>query len=262
MIYFIDFDRICVKTTLFCGQSFRHEQHCDTFVVFSGDKSVTVTQTKPSQLMLTDTTAELLPYWRNYFNADCNYTELIADFSLDPTLKAACEFSPGLRVLKQEPYETLISFIISQNNNIKRISGSIAKLIELYGVAALTDPAVLADAPDADLCSCGLGYRAEYVKNAAKKVKFNEIDLDELEKIGYNRAKEQLLTLKGVGEKVADCVLLFGLNKTEAFPKDVWIKRALNEFYPCGLPECVGNNAGIAQQFLFHYMRNKDNLRK
>jgi N-glycosylase/DNA lyase len=237
MEYFLKLPNIDLQTTFNCGQCFR--------------QPVNVTQAKDG-VILHNVEKSDIPYWERYFCADEDYPALIARFSADPTLRKACEFSPGIRVLRQEPFEALISFIISQNNNIKRITGIINRLC--------TDerfPAAEALA-ERNLSGLGLGYRERYVIDAAKKVKSGEISLDEIDKMDYNSAKEELLKIVGVGEKVADCVLLFGFHKTEAFPRDVWIKRVLSEFYPDGLPECISGVEGIAQQFLFHYIRNKE----
>jgi N-glycosylase/DNA lyase len=228
--------------------------------VFS-DGRTTVIQAKDGVILRGAAESEL-PYWERYFAADMDYTALIRQFSADPTLNAACRFAPGIRVLRQEPFETLISFIISQNNNIPRISGIIDKLCELAGRDDIGTPSYgKFPTPDkilsTDLSPLRAGYRTRYIIDAANKVNSGEISLDKVANLEYNEAKSELKRIIGVGEKVADCVLLFGFAKWEAFPKDVWVKRVLQQYYPCGLPECVRGFEGIAQQFLFHYAREE-----
>jgi len=249
MDYFLKLDNIDLQTTFNCGQCFRWNESKTQNGVWTDGK----TQLKQEKdgIMLLNIEKSNIPYWENYFAADTDYTALIKQFSQDSTLEAACDFAPGIRVLRQDPFETLISFIISQNNNIKRITGIINKICTNNTFPTPNELSKL------NLSEFGLGYRARYVSDAAKKVNSGEINLDEIQKMDYNRAKQELLKILGVGSKVADCVLLFGFNKYESFPKDVWIKRVLAEYYPNGLPSCITGSEGIAQQFLFHYIRSK-----
>jgi len=240
MNYFLKLGNIDLDTTFNCGQCFRRPH------------GINVSQTKDG-IILHNVKKSDIPYWERFFCADEDYSALTAKFSEDSTMKAACDFAPGLRVLRQDPFEALISFIISQNNNIKRISFIISRLCELNGEFPTAN-----ELSGLDLTTFGLGYRARYVEDAVKKVISGEINLDEIDKMDYNSAKTELLKIIGVGDKVADCVLLFGFHKLQAFPKDVWIKRVLAEYYPNGLPACIAGYEGIAQQFLFHYIRNKE----
>ena len=260
MEYFIKLEYIDLNTTFNCGQCFRWEQiqqDSDTFTGYAGNKSVTVRQGE-NGITLLDVNEVDIPFWERYFCADEDYSSLIERFCADSTLKLACEFAPGIRVLRQEPFETLISFIISQNNHIKRITGIIKDMCRQFGGNGFPTPADIAALSEGDLTQLGAGYRARYILDAAKKVNFGEIKLDEIEKMPYTVAKGELLKIIGVGEKVADCVLLFGFHKTEAFPRDVWIKRLIAEYYPDKLPDCIKGYEGIAQQFLFHYVRNNN----
>ena len=261
MEYFIEADQIDLNATFNCGQCFRWNRCQDgIYIGFVGSKTIKVRQEK-NGLTLLNTVKKDIPYWERYFCADMDYSALIKRFSEDATLKKACEFAPGIRVLRQEPYETLISFIISQNNNIKRITSIIEKICAEFGNESFSNPSVLASLSEQELTAVGAGYRARYIVDAAKKVNSGKIILDEIAKMPYNVAKGELLKIVGVGDKVADCVLLFGFNKMEAFPKDVWVKRAIAEYYPvekgfCGaLPDCTKGYEGLAQQFLFHYIR-------
>jgi N-glycosylase/DNA lyase len=236
MDYFLKLDNIDLDTTFNCGQCFRRPNN-----VIKTKDGVIIQNVKKSDTK----------YWDRYFCADEDYPAIIRQISQDSTMKAACDFAPGLRVLRQDHFEALISFIISQNNNIKRISSIIGRLCEQYGRFPTADELLTAD-----LESLRTGYRQKYIIDAAKKVNSGEINLDEINKMDYNSAKQELLKIVGVGDKVADCVLLFGFHKLQAFPKDVWIKRVLAEYYPNGLPACIAGYEGIAQQFLFHYIRN------
>ena len=163
-------------------------------------------------------------------------------------------------MLNQEPWETLCSFIISQNNNIKRIKGIISRLCENFGenkggfytfptaekIAALTLE---------DLSVLRSGFRAKYILDAAKKVSSGEVELKKLKDAPTDGARDELMKITGVGPKVADCVLLFGLEHADAFPKDVWIKRAMQVLFDGELPECAKPYAGITQQYIFLYAR-------
>jgi len=224
---------------------------------YAGNKRAVIRQEKSGLTMFNIKESDI-PFWKSYFCIDEDYSSLIKRFSEDPTLKKACKFAPGIRVLRQQPFETLISFIISQNNNIKRITGIIEKMCSIFGENnVFPTQAAIARLNTDDLTAIGTGYRARYILDAANKINSGKINLDEIQKMPYNIAREELMKIVGVGEKVADCILLFGFHKTEAFPKDVWIKRVIAEYYPNGLPNCTKGYEGIAQQFLFHYIRNK-----
>ena len=263
MKYFLKTGFIDLDVTFNCGQCFRWErQDDDSYAGFAGGKEASVTQ-GAGGITLSGVAETDLPFWEDYFCADMDYPSIVERLSQDSTLKAACDFAPGLRVLRQEPFETLISFIISQNNHIKRITGIINRLCQSHGrEGAFPSPRALCHLKAGDLTALGAGYRADYIIDAAKKVAKGEIILDELTKMPYNSAREELLKIKGVGGKVADCVLLFGFHKLDAFPRDVWIKRALAEHYPDGLPKCITGYEGIAQQFLLHYIRNRTQLQR
>jgi N-glycosylase/DNA lyase len=167
----------------------------------------------------------------------------------------ALDFGKGIRILRQDKWEALLSFIISQNNNIPRIKKIIASMRSYFG--GFPKATQIASENVENLKQFKLGYRAEYIANAAKRVTSGETDLTSIAEMPYSSAKKELLKILGVGSKVADCVLLFGMHKLEAFPVDVWIKRALQTFYPLSAPECfTGEYAGLAQQYLFHYIRS------
>ncbi len=213
--------------------------------------------------------------WREYFDLDADYSEYIERLSADETLAAACRASAGIRILRQEPFETLISFIISQNNNIPRISGIVERLCQTFGEridgsggevaenaeAAYSFPTAkrLEGIEAGDLAPLRAGFRARYIADAVARVNSGEVDFGEIDALPLDKARERLKTIVGVGDKVADCVLLFAFRKTDAFPRDVWVKRIMAEYYPDGLPACTKGIEGIAQQYLFDYVRNVNN---
>ena len=168
----------------------------------------------------------------------------------------------GIRILKQEPWEALCSFIISQNNNIPRIMGIIDRLCSTYGdkneKGEYTFPSYekLINLTVEDLAPLRAGFRSKYILDAAQKLYNKEIDLQKIYSASMDEARNELMKIKGVGPKVAECTLLYGFGKKEAFPVDVWVKRIVSELYPEGLPECIKGNEGIAQQYLFHWRRN------
>ncbi|MCL2697116.1 MAG: DNA-3-methyladenine glycosylase 2 [Oscillospiraceae bacterium] len=254
--YFIETGYFNPALTLTGGQAFRWRRLSDSrYFGIAGSRAVEIKCEKNGIRLFGVSDIE---FWENYFDIQTNYKQIISCFSEDKTLRKACAYARGLRLLRQEPFETLISFIISQNNNIPRIAGIIERLCKNFGGRtaenhfAFPSAGVLADA---DLSAIGAGYRAGYINDAARKVQNGEIDLSLLYEMQIDEAKAELLKIKGVGEKVADCVLLFAYGKS-TFPKDVWVKRALDRFYPEGLPACIAGYEGIAQQYLFEYIRN------
>lgn len=212
-------------------------------------------------------------YW--YFDLDKDYDLILKELSEhDEILKKAVEKYRGMRLLNQEPFECMISFIISQNNNIKRIQMLVERLCQAYGekieyrgFSSWTFPEIenLKKVSIEELKRLGLGYRAEYIKDAIAKLDEGKIDFESLESLNSDEARKILKTVKGIGDKVANCVLLYSLQKYDVFPVDVWMKRALREYY--GIEntkqlrqfiKSFGELAGYAQLFLFHYIRNSD----
>lgn len=176
-------------------------------------------------------------------------------------LKEAAKYAPGIRILRQEPYEALCTFIISQNNNIKRIKGIVQRLCENFGEEispgdfAFPTPQKMAELSADDLAPLRAGFRNRYLIDAAQKVYSGEVDLESCRTLDYEQARKELMKITGVGVKVADCTLLFGLHRIEAFPVDVWMKRAMDKLFPGMMPSDFGDCAGIAQQYIFHYSR-------
>ena len=212
-----------------------------------------------------------------YFNLNENYEEIKNKLSkIDIHLENSIKHGHGIRILKQDFWETLISFIISANNNIPRIKTTIERIAKKYGNRIIfrgeeyytfPTPEQLSKASVQDLRNLGLGFRDARVYETTKKVLTKEIDLDTLENETQNETlKEKLLEIPGVGPKVADCVMLFALNKYQAFPIDVWVKRVMSELYFDNKeqkPKIIldfankqfGELAGLAQQYLFYWRR-------
>jgi N-glycosylase/DNA lyase len=167
-------------------------------------------------------------------------------------MKKAIEFCGGIHILKQDSWETLVSIIISQNNNIPRIKLIINRLAAHFGHFPTAEDLL------ADITFAKTGFREKYLKSAAENVLSGRVNLTEIEKMPTDKAREALMKISGVGPKVAECTLLYGFHRLECFPKDVWINRALARFYPDGFPFINHPFAGIAQQYLFHYIRNRE----
>lgn len=255
-----DFD---LPHTLDCGQAFRWS--CNDKNVWSGvayGKYLELEKLDDGSIVLYNTTKQdFYDIWFTYFDLERDYESIIVKLSENEILKKACEYSHGIRILNQEPFETLCSFIISQNNNIKRIKGIIERLCENFGEyknGYYTFPTAekLASLTIDDLAVLRAGFRAKYLLDAAKKVVSGEVDLNNLKNLPLDDARTELMKIVGVGPKVADCCLLFSHHHTTAFPKDVWIKRAMSVLFGDELPENAQEYAGIAQQYIFFYARD------
>lgn len=201
--------------------------------------------------------------WRPYFDLDADYAAKRAALSrMGPALREAAAFAPGIRILRQEPWEALCSFIISQNNHIPRIKGILHRLCEAFGQPigdtgwqAFPTPQRLAACDLQDLAPLRAGFRAKYLLDAAQKVASGAVDLEQVAASPVEEGRQLLQKIFGVGPKVAECALLYGFHKTECFPLDVWMKRAMATLLPGTDPRDFGENAGLAQQYLFHYSR-------
>ena len=204
--------------------------------------------------------------WRDYFDLERDYAEISRGFEGGEYLDACVEAGMGIRILRQESWEALCSFIISQCNNISRIKGIVERLCESFGdelefegrtFYTFPAPEKLAFLQPDELAHLRSGYRAAYIINAANAIVTGQLHMEELIDCDYKHAHKKLCELHGVGTKVANCVVLFGLYHMEAFPVDVWIKRALKEHFPKGFdPAVLGKYAGLAQQYIFYYSRN------
>jgi len=219
----------------------------------------------------------------DFFRKKDDLEKIIKSISRDKTTKNAVKRYLGLRILEQDPFQCLISFIVSANSNIQKIKSSLEKISKMFGTRVkfqskefflFPKPEKLARASINEIKRCGVGYRAQYIKDAATMVLLKKIDFEYLKKCEYQVAKEKICSIPGVGNKVADCILLFSLNKLEAFPLDRWMIRILEKYYSNEfqletktitekqyriLHEKIVNHfgpfAGYAQQFLFKMER-------
>jgi len=262
-----------VAQTFDCGQSFRfrvtHDENggCRADGIAYG-RRVSFVQSTPHTLTIQPCTLEEYEtVWSHYLGLDADYAVIRRELSekrpSDGHLSEAMKQGDGIRILRQEPWETLCTFIISQNNNIPRITSLVAALCRAAGedmgdgesFAFPTPEAVMALGVDG-LFALKTGFRAGYLYDAAQRVVSGEVSLDTVKTAKTAEAEAMLRKIKGVGPKVAACALLFGFEKNDAFPIDVWVKRVMAEFYPEGVaPSDFGDYAGLAQQYLFYYRR-------
>ena len=240
--------------TLVCGQAFRWTETYYGYKGYFLNSYLELEENDDTIIFKNTSEKDFNDIWTEYFDFNTDYTYLKELFSCDETLKKACEFAGGIRLLKQDAWETVCSFIISQNNNIPRIKKIISAMCEHYG-GFPTALQLAAETPES-IDFLKTGFRAKYIIDAAEKTASGKINLDEISVMPLESARKELMTVKGIGPKVADCVLLFGMYRTDAFPVDVWIKRAMAQYYPDGFPSYLEKYRGIAQQYLFHYIRN------
>ena len=248
--------------TLDCGQAFRWTISDDgAFEGVAMGKYLKIKQENNNIIFYNTTEDEYNNIWKKYFDFERDYNEILERARKTEILKQITKNCGGIRLLKQDPWEALCSFIISQNNNIPRIKGIIDRLCENFGEkieGGYTFPSAerLADLTVEDLAPLRSGFRAKYILSAAKKCS-SEIDLNKLHTLPIDEARNILMTITGVGPKVADCTLLFGLGFHNAFPMDVWMKRAMAALFDNKLPTGLEDCAGIVQQYIFHYARTE-----
>ena len=221
----------------------------------------------------------------NFFRKNDNIQEIIESISKDKTVKKAIKKYEGLKIFRQDPFQCMISFIISSNSNIQKIKNSLEKITEKFGAQVkiqnkefflFPKPEKIANASIDEIKTCGVGYRAPFIKQAAKMVVLKKIDFKYLEKCNYHEAKKNICLVPGIGNKVADCILLFSLNKLDAFPLDTWMIKILEKYYSKEfkietktitqkqyellhekIVNYFGPYCGYAQQFLFKMEREK-----
>ncbi len=254
--------QINLADTLDCGQAFRWRPLSDgSFEGVVEGRYIRVCEFDKGILFYDMDLETFDKIFRDYFDLDRDYEQIKAVLSKNEILKKAAEFAGGIKVLRQEPWECLCSFIISQNNNIPRIKGIIERLCESFGepvgngLYSFPSAEKIAALTLEDLAPLRSGFRAKYILDAAKKVASGEVDLEKISNMKSDDAREELMKIYGVGEKVADCVLLFSMGHINVIPKDVWIKRVLSTLFNGELPHFAAQYAGIAQQYLFHYAR-------
>jgi 3-methyladenine DNA glycosylase/8-oxoguanine DNA glycosylase len=254
---------------LSCGQTFLFTKtKSDGWHGAVNGKAILLKQ-QSDILYIENSTEEDIPFWHNFFAFDVDYAPLQTAFVKDEFLANAVLFEPGIRVLRQPFFETLLMFIISQNNNIPRISGIVGRLCEAYGTpvsyknfSGHTFPTAqqMASCTVESLAFLRAGFRAKYIVDAVQCVTKGTVTQERLATLNTEEARKLLLQIKGVGPKVADCVLLFACGRFEVCPMDVWMMRVMQTYYPNGFPAEIEPFAGIAQQYLFHYARHNATL--
>lgn len=261
-IKILNINSLDLAQTLDCGQSFRWVQTEKGFTGVAFNKVVTMRMVEDTLYIDNATEDDFEKIWKNYLDLQLDYEKIRNDISkIHPVLKEASQYAKGIRILQQDSWEALCTFIISQNNNIKRIKGIVEKLCVMFGKEIqqgyYSFPTAwdLAQLTEEDLAPIKAGFRSKYIIDAAQKVANNQVDLKKCRNMDYQQAREYLQQIKGVGVKVADCTLLFGFHRVEAFPVDVWMKKAMEKLFPTMTAQDFGEYAGIAQQYIFHYSR-------
>lgn len=276
-----------LKDTLECGQCFRWQKN-DDGNYFGIVKSVVIKVIETPEFIRFQVFGDNIDEQKarkiinEYFDLERNYKKIKSELiKIEPSLKQCIKCGDGIRILNQDLWETIISYIISANNNIPRIKGIIEKISKKYGDKIIIDneefytfptPQQLSKASIADLRKLGLGFRDERIYNTTQMIINKKINLEDLSEMNTEQLKEVLQSLPGVGPKVANCILLFStLKRTEVFPVDIWILRAMNELYIHNQDEKkvnkkeveklgnqkFGNMAGIAQQYLYYWKITK-----
>jgi N-glycosylase/DNA lyase len=262
-----------------CGQCFRwHQKPGGGYSGVALGRLLEVEKTDQGILFKGTTISDFEDLWVDYFDLRRDYGQIKDRLSSDRVLSRAIEYGYGIRILKQDIWETLVSFIISANNRIPRIKRTVESLCECYGNRLrhsdrvyydFPSPARLAALTEEEVKACGCGFRAGYIIDTARRVAEGRIDLQFIAKLSTADAREALVGLRGVGPKVADCVMLYSMQKYDAFPVDVWVKKVMEHFYMSEMGEGTGlkriaqyadrrfgDLAGFAQQYLFYYARD------
>ena len=254
-----------VKQTLECGQIFRYKVQDFGYTVYSLNHKADIYCHEDSVKIYTKDKK----YFIKYFDFYTNYDKIKSSLGVEPILKSSIDYGYGIRILNSDPLEMLISFIISQNNNIPRIRAIIEKICEAYGdnmgdYFAFPRLEQLKKIPLKFFTDIKCGYRDKYLFDTISRIG-DEIDIEKIKDLNTADARRELCKFKGVGRKVADCVLLFGYHKTDVFPTDTWIIQAYNKIYNKECTNAVaisdyflkkfGDLAGFAQQYLFYQMR-------
>lgn len=240
-----------------CGQSFRWCAEGGGYTGIAHGRKLHI-YIDGNRLVLQDVTPEEFEEtWRDYFDLGRDYSALRRLYDSDETLKEAIAFSPGLRIMRQDPWEVTVSFILSQNSNIPRIKGMVERLCDGFG-NRFPSPEELMQLGEGGLAHVRSGYRAGYIIDAASRASDGRLDfvkMSSLPSMSTDDIRSSLMEVRGIGRKVADCILLYGFGRVECYPMDVWMKRIMERYYPEGFPSRLADTAGIAQQFLFHFAR-------
>jgi len=269
-----------LKEILECGQCFRWKRQEDGSYIGVIKEGVIHIKELPEEVIFEGVVeGDFEKICCHYFDLERDYSKIKEEISKnDKNMQMAIHYGSGIRILNQNPWEMLISYIISAANNIPRISKTIETLSKKYGKEIemggekfylFPTPEELEKVTMEELRECNLGFRDKYVKKATQMVLEQTIQLNKIGSMNYENAKKYLMQIPGVGAKVADCILLFGFGKLEAFPVDTWIKKVMNELYTDSTnitkinhyaTQKFGKYAGVAQQYLFYYARENNKL--
>lgn len=260
-----------------CGQCFRWRAEEDgSYTGVAKGKVVNVSRENDTIYIKNSNLEDFNNIWKNYFDLETNYAEIKNILkNMDDHLAKATEFGWGIRLLKQDPWEMIISFIISSNNRIPMIQRAIGNLSKKYGTYIgeyngieyydFPTPEQLNKATIEDIRACSTGFRDKYIKSTTEAVITDNDDVYNYSNLSTDECRKELMKFNGIGPKVCDCIALFGMQKYDTFPVDVWVKRVMQEFYvddDMSLPKMrtyaidkFGDLSGFAQQYLFYYAR-------
>ncbi|RXI39393.1 8-oxoguanine DNA glycosylase [Clostridium tetani] len=271
-----------------CGQCFRwNRQENGNYIGVAYGKVIEVEKKQDEIILYNTNEKEFEEIWKNYFDLNREYSKIKTILSEDKLLKEAIDYGYGIRILQQEPFEIIISFIISANNRIPMIKKAIEKIsrkwgkkLEYKGKKYYSFPSMekLYNASIEEVEECGTGFRSKYIVDTVSKIYENittdsseynkQFDINYIEKLQDEECHSMLQNFKGIGPKVADCIMLFSMGKDSAFPVDVWVKRAMQHFYLAPdvslkkirdfAREKFGEFSGLAQQYLFYYARENN----
>lgn len=261
-----------------CGQCFRwNKTETGSYIGVAFGKVREVDKINNDLIMYNTCLKEFYEIWEDYFDLKRDYSDIKEVLSTDPVLKESIEFGSGIRILRQDPFELTISFIISANNRIPMIKKAIQNIcekwgnkIEYKGGEYYTFPSLgqLNNVTVEELEKCSTGFRAKYIADTVKKICNKEMNLIEIKELNDDECHKKMQEFMGVGPKVADCIILFSMQKYSVFPVDVWVKRAMQHFYlapEVSLPKIrkfardkFGELSGFAQQYLFYWARENN----
>ncbi len=267
-----------LKDIFDCGQCFRwNKTENGSYIGVAYGKVIEVEKIKEDVMIYNTNMDEFYKIWEEYFDLKRDYKKIKDKLSEDPILKEAVRFGEGIRILRQEPFEITLSFIISANNRIPMIKKVINNISEKWGEEIIykgksyfSFPTMeqLKEATIEELEGCSAGFRAKYIKDTVSKIYNKEQDLEYIKTLDDDQCHDAMKEFNGIGPKVSDCIILFSMQKYSAFPVDVWVKRAMQHFYVApdvSLPkirifarEKFGELSGFAQQYLFFYARENN----
>ena len=260
-----------------CGQCFRWMAEEDgSYTGVAKGKVINVSRENDTVYIKNSSLKDFNDIWKDYFDLNTDYTKIKNILkNMDEHLEKATEFGWGIRILRQDPWEMIISFIISSNNRIPMIQRAIGNLSRQYGTYIgqyngvdyydFPTPEQLNKASIEDIRACSTGFRDKYIKSTTEAVINNNDDVYKYNSLSTEECRKELMKFNGIGPKVCDCIALFGMQKYDTFPVDVWVKRVMQEFYvddDMSLPKMrtyaidkFGDLSGFAQQYLFYYAR-------